>query len=373
MTNTIDLRTDFPPVPKSEWIAKIEKDLKGKSLTELELRLDGQELSPFPHAEDLKDLPPPTAFHEGWEIGEDIPSHDLLEANRQARSAITQGVEAPRFILDENLGDHRMAALLEGLDLKAVSIHFFEKNKNADPRHLLEHVCHTAKDLRLDPLLLRGSVNWAHEESVVMQDALEVVETAQHKLPGFSVLPVNGRAYFQEGAAVKELAEMINKAVWWIDGLEAKGIPVEEVNRYLFFSISIGKNYFIEIAKVRALRLLWANVLKAYGADVFSMPAIEAHTVPPSSGEDSNKNMIQSTTQAMAAIIGGVNRLTIIPVNGGENITADFSRRIARNVQHILKMESHFDWVNDPAAGSYFIENLTSKLAAAAWEVFQEM
>ncbi len=373
MTNTPHLSIDFPPVSKSEWLAKIEKDLKGKPLSSLEWKLDHLDIDPFPHAEDLKSLPTPLGPASNWEIGEDIEAADLQKANHQVRQALQHGVEAPRFVLYENLGDHRMETLLEGIQLPLVSVHFFEKNKNADPKHLLEHFHHTAKDTGVDTSKLLGSVNWANNDAVVMEDALELVEVAKHKLPEFKVLPVNGHAFFKEGDTVAELANLINKAVNWVDGLEQKRIPVEESNHFLQFSISIGKNYFVEIAKIRALKLLWANVLRAYGVEVLEMPPIEAHLATSSQSEDANTNMIQATTQAMAAVIGGADRLTILPSDAFTGNTTEFSRRIARNVQHILKMESHFDWVTDPAAGSYFVENLTAKLAGAAWEKFQNM
>ena len=373
MANTLDFHINFPPVTKSDWLAKIEKDLKGKPLSSLEWQLGHLAINPFPHLDDLKELPLPAGDSPGWEIGEDIESHDLLEANRQVRQALEFGVQAPRFVLAENLGDHRMATLLEGIDLPLVSIHFFEKNKNADPKRLLEHFYHIAKNASADTDLLRGSVNWAYEDAVVVQDAFELVEIAQHKLPGFKVLPVNGHSYFEEGDVISELARIVNRAVEWADGLEELGLPFDQVNHHLQFSLSVGKNYFVEIAKIRALKMLWANVLKAFDVEKFEMPPIEAHVAPSSQKDDPNTNMIQATTQAMAAVIGGANRLTVLPSDAFTGTTTEFSRRIARNVQHILKMESHFDWVTDPAAGSYFVENLTEKLAAAAWEKFQKM
>jgi methylmalonyl-CoA mutase len=111
----------------------------------------------------------------------------------------------------------------------------------------------------------------------------------------------------------------------------------------------------------------------SYRAENPVMPPIEAQLAPTVQTSDPNYNIIQSTTQAMAAIIGGVDRLTVLPSDAFQGATTDFSRRIARNVQHILKMESYLDWVADPAAGSYFIEKLTLHLAEAAWNSFQQL
>lgn len=375
MANDMDIFSEFPPVSKREWLARIEKDLKGKPLADLEWSLGTLNLTPFLHPGDFTDpRPAPLAARPGWEIGEDVEAHDLLVANRQVLYALEMGVEAPRFLLDENLGDHRMASLLEGINLRLVSIHFFEKNKNANPRHLLEHFYHIAVQQHGDASGLRGSVNWEHDEAVVPADAYELVEFAQLKLPNFCVLPVNGHSFFKgENGVVEELANILRRAVFWLDVFDEKGTGAAETNRFLQFSISVGKNYFVEIAKLRALRLLWANVLKAYQVEKFTMPVIEVHMAQAAQSDDPHANMIQATTQAMAAVIGGADRLTVLPSDAfGSGGATGFSRRIARNVQHILKMESHLDWVSDPAAGSYFVEDLTGKMAAAAWQVFQE-
>ena len=137
------------------------------------------------------------------------------------------------------------------------------------------------------------------------------------------------------------------------------------------FSIAIGKSYFVEIAKIRALKILWANVLKAYGWEATS-PSIEAHLSPSCQSDNPYQNMIAATTQAMSAVLGGVDRLTILPANAATEKADDFTRRIARNVQHLLKMEAYFDRVIDPAAGSYYIEQLTEQLAKQAWKVIQQ-
>lgn len=368
------LLAEFSPVSKAEWLAKIEQDLKGKPIESLQIRLDNLLIDPFPHLDDLQGLPTPLIAPADWEIGEDIPAHDMVKADRTAIEALNVGVQALRFLLDENPGAHRMESLLDGIALDAISIHFFEKNKNAQPLHVLNHFYHVAQARRLDTQSLRGSVSWEFRDAVVTDDAVELVEFAQKKLPGFKVLPVNVHRFFAgEEGVVAELAKTIAKAVRWMDSLEEKSIPAETVNRFLQFSISIGKNYFVEIAKIRALKHLWANVLKAYGVTDVSMPPIEAHLAPSTQTQDRNYNMIQSTTQAMAAVIGGVDRLTVLPSDAFLGEPTEFSRRIARNVQHILKTESHLNWVQDPAAGSYFIEDLTLKLAAAAWKEFQQL
>ncbi|MEZ4961361.1 MAG: methylmalonyl-CoA mutase family protein [Saprospiraceae bacterium] len=375
MDLTNNLFNEFPPVTKEEWLTKIKKDLKGKTVEELHWKLGEVSVDPFPHIDDIKGVEAKPLFDRiGWEIGEDIESHDILKANHQALHSLECGVESLRFVLDENLGDHRMESLLEGIDLALISTHFYEKNKNAQPKHNLEHFIHVAKKKGLDTRLLRGAVNWWNEDAVVLEDAFELVELAENKLPNFKVLPVNAHDYF-DGAdgIVQELANTIFKGEMWLSSLAEKNVHPAKSNRYLFFSLSVGVNYFVEIAKLRALRLLWANVMKAWKAEDWQMPMIDAHLAPADQTEDMHQNMIRATTQAMSAVIGGANRLTVLPSDDFEGENTNFSRRIARNVQHILKMESHLDWVADPVAGSYYVEDLTRKLAAAAWAAFQKI
>ena len=365
----------FPLVSKKDWLAKIEQDLKGKPLADLQWKLGQLTLDPFAHPDDLEDLPQPLpGSGNDWEIGEDIEAHDILHANRQALYALENGVQALRFLLDENLGDHRMDSLLESIDLSVVSLHFFEKNKNANPIHLLHHFYHTAKAEGKDTSRLAGSVNWAHRESVVLPDALELLEFASEKLPAFKVLTVSAGDSFENGI-VRELAALVRKGEEWIAVLSRKGFSPAVVNGFLQFSIPVGTNYFVEIAKPRALKLLWANALKAWEVENAAMPPIEAHIALSEETEGTYNSLIQATTQAMSAVLGGVSRLTVS--NGqASNLqppTSSLSTRIVRNVQHILKMESHFGRVADPVAGSYFLENLTEKLAGAAWKEFQTL
>jgi methylmalonyl-CoA mutase len=365
MKNTNHLFAEFPPVSKAEWLAVIEKDLKGKSPKSLFWQLDGLTIDPFPHTDDLPTLPEPLhGAGNDWEIGENIPAHDLVAANRQALRSLEGGISAPRFILDENLGDHRMDSLLEGIELPLVSTHFLETNKNANPHQLLLHFYHIAKAKGFDSSQLRGSVNWSHPEAMVDEDALETLEFVLSKLPAFQVLPVNDAP---GGSVTEALAHLLRQGNHWLETLTDKGFSPEVVNARLFFSLSIGTDYFVEIASLRALKLLWANVQQAWGIGDSALPPIEAHLAPESRSEDLPTNMIRATTQAMSAVIGGAKRLTLNGLHAGQT---DFTNRIARNVQHILKMESHFDQVADPAAGSYFIENLTVNLAEAAWGRF---
>ncbi len=371
MSNATDIFSEFQPISKSDWLAKIEKDLKGNQLSELQSRIGQIIIDPFPHRDDLKLLKEPFSG-VAWEVGEDIDATDVLKANRLAKDALRNGVQALRFVLSENLGDHRMESMLEGIELQEVSIHFYEVNRNAAPLKLLQHFFHCVQAAKLDNSKLRGSVHWTYPNAVVPEDLGFLLDYSDLKLPSFKLFTVNGQDFFRDvDGVVDELCCMIKAGNQFIETLTGLGYSIEKASDKIQFSVLVGTNYFVEIAKIRALKILWANVRKAWGEDKAKLPVIEAHFAVSEQKEDAYQNMIQATTQAMSAITGGVTRLTVMPA-GVETEKLVFYRRIARNVQHILKLESHLDWVKDPAAGSYFIETLTTDLAKAAWKKFQQ-
>jgi methylmalonyl-CoA mutase len=370
MNDKSELFSEFKAVSKKEWLEQIVKDLKGKSLSDFQQKIGKITLEPFPHPEDLHQLPMPVAGDgNDWEIAEDIDAKDITEANKSARMAVQGGTQSVRFHLSENLGDHRIDALLDEIDLTAVSIHFLEENKNANPLKLLQHFHHCAAQQHLDTTRLRGSVNWTNPEALISDDTSFLLEFASQKLPAFKIFNVNGASFHKgETNTVEELTEILKAAESILAAVVEQGFAPGQVNYFMQFMVAVGKNYFIEIAKLRALKLLWANVLKAYEVDKLLIPPIDVYCAPVLRNGNTHDNMIMATTQAMSAIIGGAGRLTILPSD--VEATA-FARQVARNVQHILKFESHFDQVADPVAGSYFIEMLTNDIASAAWEEFK--
>lgn len=193
-------------------------------------------------------------------------------------------------------------------------------------------------------------------------------------MPNFRILQANAQRFHSgpDDSSI-ELAFTIAKGSEYLARLTALGIPPETVNAHMQFAVSISKSYFVEIAKLRALRLLWANVMKGYGAPGLA-PFVVAHFAEESQDENPNSNMIRASTQAMSAVIGGANRLYVLSSNRALNEPSTaFTRRIARNLQHILKMESHLHQAVDPGAGSFYIEKLTDMLAEQAWDKFRQM
>lgn len=372
MSDKTQLFEEFPHVSKAEWLAKVEKDLKGKPISDLDFEVGEIKMSPFHHLEDFNKLPNPLPIKNGWEIGEDITvTPDLIERNKILLAALENGINAPRLVFNENISAEDLAILLNKVDLEIISIQFYFINKNAAPPLVLSHFMKYVSENKFDFKKVNIGINWDDKVAVEQQEINLLLGELKKINSNVKALPVNGLPYFSENDPVHELASILLKGEKIIKQYSSSEFSPEFINKHLIFSIAIGKNYFLQIAKMRALFLLWANIMQAYQIKS-GMPLMEAHLAPSSQSEEENANMIAATTQAMSAIIGGADRLTVLPADAPNGSCSNFAKRIARNVQHLLQEESYFGRVADPAAGSYYIEELTLELAARAWAVFQK-
>ena len=168
---------------------------------------------------------------------------------------------------------------------------------------------------------------------------------------------------------VQELTKTTQRLIEVMEIARLSGLDLSHFAKHLQVRVQVGTSYFLEIGKIRALKHLMANALRDLSIEGGTLPGIDAYLAPQAYSEDIHTNKIRATCMAMSAVIAGVDRLTVLPSDGEEGAKADdFSRRVARNVQHVLMLESHLDHVVDPAAGSYYLENLTQQLAVKAWE-----
>ena len=371
----------FPPVSKQAWLAKVEKDLKGKPFQDLQWQLEEEiEIAPFYHPEDgpfenpsLKGNRP----DNDWEIGEYIEVEDFREANDNLLEGLNGGVEAPLLRLRRPLDGSSLEQLLQGVKLDLIKANFEENYSAIEPWAIFRYFTELLQKQGTNLNAVGGSIDfdplldWSNPP---IDKLAELIKYCARHMPQFRILQANAQRFHSgPDSSSVELAYTLAKGSEYLARLTALGIPPETVNAQMQFAISISKSYFVEIAKIRALRLLWANVMKGYGAPR-QAPFLVAHFAEESQDENPNTNLIRSSTQAMSAVIGGVNRLYVLPANRAlkEPATA-FTRRSARNLQHILKMESHLHQVIDPGAGSFYIEKLTDKLADQAWAKFQKM
>jgi methylmalonyl-CoA mutase len=231
--------------------------------------------------------------------------------------------------------------------------------------------------LEFDPfgrLITRGNYYDSREDD--LETCQQLIRIAEY-LPHFSVILVNGEHFHNAGATiVEELAFSLASGAEYLTQLTEKGLSVNKVAPKMRFRYATGSNYFLEIAKYRAARLLWANIVKAYGPSREDVSKMNIHAVTSKWNKaiyDPYVNMLRTTTEAMSSIVAGIDSLTVGPYNDPFEQADDFSARIARNQQLLLKEESYLDQVADPGAGSYYIENLTDSIAAGAWKLFLEV
>ncbi len=373
MSQPTDFFAEFPAVSKKQWLDRITRDLKGKPLEELHWQLsETLRIDPFAHAEDIAAPPAPLASAEpGWEINEDIETATPDAANRQALEALAFGAESVHFQPGATV---ELPQLLHRVHLDYISLQFGGKGVSDGPAALLSALGALAKDQGLGSTTIRGSLYYDPAAAAVpdWRYAIDLLQFAQADYPGFRCLSIDGSTAFQGTAqVVDELAAVLQRGSVYLEQLTARGISAGLVANQMQFCFNIGTSYFVEIAKLRAFKLLWLNLLKAWDAPL-NYPVLDVRFSPSIYTDDLYTNMIRATTMAMSAVLGGANRLTVRPYDAGRTAQAQypqsFSRRIARNVQHLLKLESGFGALTDPAAGSFYIEKLTRQLAEAAWE-----
>ena len=364
-----NLFAEFPPVTKAQWLAKIEKDLKGRPLSDLDWTgISLLSIKPFLHADDFEEQPEPILDNRSantWAIAEDIEVADFAAANKQILAALMAGVNAPRFVFDDFPTANQLAKVLENVELNYISTHFQAKTSHS-PLPFLKNFKSIAGEKASE---LKGAVHYDPfvDGEYDVQTTTELILWASENLPQFTIITVNTERFNKntEGV-VSELSNALKAGENYLKQLTNNGLAIDKIQNRIAFRFQIGASYFVEIAKLRAFKLLWGNVLSAYGA-VPTTPRLFAVTSPIKQDGDAHIHKIQATTEAMSAVMAGIETLTV-----ASSEPTDFGRRIARNVQHLLSLESYLDRVSDPAAGSYYIEKLTEQLAEAAWAEFQK-
>ena len=413
--NNKRLFEEFPPITTEEWQNKIIADLKG---ADFEKKLvwrtnEGFNVRPYYREEDLKavqhlnTLPGQFPYTRGtkikgndWYIRQDIPVKDLAAANKQALEVLQKGVNSLGFVFkgstEITVADLKILLkdiCLDAIELNLVGCSKKVANASALASYIAEVYGADAKvkaSVSIDPL---GSFskNGALKEETFAELKTLVEETAG--LKKLSVINVKGKLYRDAGSTiVQELAFSLASGAEYLSTLSELGADVGTVAKKIKFNFGVGANYFMEIAKLRAARMLWAKIVEAYKPtctccnscscgecddDVCrcagKMRIHSENTVFNKTVYDPYVNMLRTQTEAMSAVLGGTDSLTVLPFNAIYEESTPFSDRIARNQQILLKEESHFDKIVDPAAGSYYIENLTESIAEEAWKLFLEV
>jgi len=353
------LFAEFSAVSTEDWEAAIQADLKGADYEKKLIwkTLEGISVKPYYRKKDtdgiswlLSNLPGEFPFARGtkktdnnWEIRENIYEQDISAANAAAKHALDRGAEAVCFLHGQNVKSQAdFDALVSGLDLSKLYFDF------------------------LLPESAKGNIIY----DPIAEGNYSLKEAA--KKAGYN-LTVKTHPYHNSGAnIIQELSIAISAGLEYMNVLTDEGIPAEKAASQISFSVSVGSRYFLEIAKIRALRVLWANILKLYG--VTGTAKIHASTsMWNATLFDSNVNMLRATTEAMSAAIAGADSITVIPYDAIFKKPDEFSNRIARNVQLLLKNECKFNKIVDPSAGSYYIETLTEQIASRSLDAIKKL
>ena len=404
------LFSDFSPVSTQEWMDKITVDLKG---ADFEKKLvwktnEGFKVKPFYRQEDLEGLktteglPGQYPYIRGikkddntWFIRQDIAVNDAAEANAKALDILNKGVDSLGFhIKAKELSAEYLDTLLKDICCECIELNF-----STCQRHTLQLaqllVAYFQKK-GYAPEKLKGSLNFdpiskmmqkGKDVSAVIATGKELVETLA-AYPHFRCIAVNSVQLNNAGAYIyQELGYALAWGNEYLNQLVEAGVPAALAAKKIKFNFGISSNYFMEIAKFRAARMLWADIVKQYapkcprtdckntGADGICYCACKmvAHAETSNFNLtlfDAHVNLLRTQTEAMSAAIAGVNSITVSPFDKAYQTPDDFSERIARNQQLLLKEESHLNRIVDPAAGSYYIENLTVAIAKQAWDLF---
>ena len=392
------LFSEFAPVSTEEWMAKITADLKG---VPFEKKLvwktgEGFNVNPFYRAEDIEglktteSLPGEFPYVRGtkkdndWKVRQNIEVCCFKGANEKALDLLTKGVTSLGFIIKgDEVNEENITTLLEGICPASVELNFNICNCKAEK--LIGILADYFKGKGVDAEKCYGSVNYdafkkplvkGKENSEWVEGAAAVLKAGQ-ALPNYRVLAVNAFLFNNAGAYIyHELCY----ALAWGNELMAKlteaGFTADEVAKKIKFNFGISSNYFMEIAKFRAARWLWAEIVAAYKPACECACKMVAHAQTSEwnmTVYDAHVNLLRSQTEAMSAALAGVDSITVRPFDKIYQTPDDFSERIARNQQLLLKEECHLDKVVDPSAGSYYVEVLTNSLADVAWKLFLEV
>ncbi|WP_308591466.1 methylmalonyl-CoA mutase small subunit [Prevotella sp.] len=394
--NKEKLFSEFKAPTRQEWLDKIEKDLKGADFNKrLVWRTnEGFNVQPFYLKEDVEKLKTPESlpgefpFVRGnkknsneWYVRQEIEATDAKEANAKALDILNRGVDSLSFhIHGKDISKEFVETLLQGIECEIVELNFNTCKRST--LKLAEILKAYFEQKGYDKKKITGSFDWdpmekmlrkGNDLTAVLPIAKDLVE-AMKEYPNFRTVAVNAVSLNNSGAyIVQELGYALAWGNEYMNQLVEAGIDADTAANNIKFNLGISENFFMEMAKFRAARMLWAEIVKQYAPkeDASCMMCVNAATSKYNMTLfDSYVNLLRSQTEAMSAALAGVHSIQVTPFDAVYETPNEFSERIARNQQLLLKEESHFDKVVDPGAGSYFIEELTTSLANEGWKIF---
>lgn len=394
--NSKKLFQEFVAPTTQEWLDKIQVDLKG---ADFQKRMvwrtnEGFNVQPFYRREDVEKLQTPDSlpgefpFVRGnkkldneWYVRQNITANSAAEANAKALDVLNKGVTSLGFAIPKTeLSEEYVDTLLNNIVCDCVELNFVTCKRCSLKLAEILVAYFDKKGYNKDNIV--ASIDWDPIEKTVMKGkdvdflweyAPKLIETVKD-YPNFRVISVNSVSLNNSGAyIVQELGYSLAWGAEYIQQLVDAGVEPTLAAKKIKFNMGISENYFMEIAKFRAARMLWAEIVKQYEpkCDCACKMIVNAETSSYNMTVfDAYVNMLRTQTESMSAALAGVHSIVVTPFDAAYETPNEFSERIARNQQLLLKEECHFSTVVDPSAGSYYIEELTSSLAKEAWKIF---
>ncbi len=395
-TNQERLFDMFEPTSTEDWLAKINVDLKGADFNKkLVWRTnEGFNVQPFYRRSDVKDLPHmgtlPGQFpyvrgtkdSNDWLIRQQVEGDSPAEINKEALHILDRGVDSLGIKVGRDVTIDDLKTILKGIDLGKVEINF-----SCCPRkacELTKMLVEIIKDAQAEKIF-KGSISFDPFKRLlrhglapnidITAQALEILDIVK-EVEGLACFAVDSYLLNNAGAYItQELGYALAWGAEWMSLLTEAGVEPCVAAKRIKFNMGISSNYFMELAKFRAARMLWAEIVKAYGA-ADECCKIKIHAVTSQFNQtiyDAHVNLLRSMTETMSAALAGVDSIETLPFDLQYKKPDEFSERIARNQQLLLREESHLDKVVDPAGGSYYVETLTASIAKVAWELFNNV
>jgi methylmalonyl-CoA mutase len=353
---------DFSSVSSKEWKQKIQADLKGADYNESLIwkSPEGIHVKPFYHRDEFKDgFSPIPGEPKNWNIGQFIFIDDEAIANKLAIDALQRGAEALYFTAEKEFD---IENLLKNISVENHTFYF-------DLKFLSPQFCKNSAFAKATIFVLNDIINHHTQDGNWHQTLKEDFTQLEKIIKETKTLSVDTTSYQNAGATIsQQLAYALAHSNEYLNAFASKPDNVKTT----IFKVAQGSNYFFEIAKIRALRLLYATLAKEYQVNqechIVALPSKRNKTL-----YDYNVNMLRTTTECMSAVLGGADTVCNIPYDSLYHKSNEFGERISRNQLLILKHESYFDSVTNPADGAYYIESLTTQLAEKALEIFKDI
>ncbi|NSW44379.1 MAG: methylmalonyl-CoA mutase small subunit [Bacteroidales bacterium] len=410
MSTKQKLFSEFPPITTQQWEEIIIKELKG---ADYEKKLiwksnEGITVKPYYRKEDIESIPwikhddknlPLYRSHKtqnnNWIIFEEVYVGNIQNANKQAIEALNKGAEGIEFIIQEKIHydlvhlfqkQSEFSELVNGINLETTPIRFVS---GCSTGVILSMLDEEIKKQKLDKTKLNVSFdydpighltlngNFFVSEENTFEQLSSLIKFFKQVVQKGKLIGINGYFFQNAGSTiVQEIALSLAIAAEYFTKLsENEKHAIEEIANLISLNMGVGSNYFMEIAKLRAIRYLWGKLLEAFDQKSEDLP-IYIHTITSNwnkTAYDPYVNLLRNTTEAMSAVLGGTDSLTVRPFDAIYKSSDAFSQHLARNIQLILKEEAHLDKVIDPAGGSYYIESLTNSLIEEGWKLFMQI